>query len=80
MTVYNDINQPWGTIEDVIVPASGEPMAVVSVSKMVGHEKLVAVPLSHITTAQGRMMMAGATKEMAEQLPAFSYQTGGGAG
>ena len=78
MTVYNDINQPWGTIEDVIVPPSGEPMAVISVSKMVGHAKMVKVPLSHITMTKGHVAMPGATKEMAEKLPAFTYSAGAG--
>ena len=79
MVVYNDINRPWGVIEDVIVPPSGDPMAIVSVDKMVGHAKMVAVPLSHIAMGKGdHMMMAGATKEMAEKLPAFAYTAGAG--
>lgn len=77
MSIYNDVNQPWGTIEDVIVPPSGEPKAVVSVGKLLGHAKLVTVPLSHLTMAKNHMTMAGTTKAMAESLPAFSYGAGG---
>jgi hypothetical protein len=79
-TVYDDHNQAWGVIQDVIVPPSGEPMAVVSVSKMVGHAKLVAVPLSRMKVANGRTTMAGASKETAEKLPDYSYTSVSGAG
>jgi hypothetical protein len=73
--VVNNYNQPWGVVQDVVIPPSGEPMVVVDVSKMVGHSKMVLVPLSHMQMANGHAMMRGADAKMAESLPAFPYST-----
>lgn len=78
MTVYNDHNQPWGVIEDVLIRPGGEPMAVVNVGKMGGHDKMVLVPLGRLTVTSDHAMMRDATKEMAEKLPPFVYMAGGG--
>lgn len=72
MTVTNDQGQPWGYIEDILLGGSQGPMAVVNVDKMAGHPKMVVVPLSHLKLEAGHMMMHGATKMMAEHLPAFT--------
>ena len=80
MPVYNDINQQIGVIEDVIVRPSGEPMAVLSVGKFVGHDKMVAVPMHEVAMQSGKLVMAGGTKEMLEQMASYSYNAGGGAG
>jgi hypothetical protein len=81
VVVVNDYNQPWGVIQDVVMRPSGEAMAIVSVDKTVGHPKMVAVPMSHLTMMpDGRVMMHGANRQMAEQLPEFTYDTGIGGG
>ena len=73
--VYNDGNQRIGTLEDILVqPSGGEPRLVLSVGDFVGHGKRVAVPLGRVTLQQGRLTMAGGTKEALEKLPAFSYR------
>lgn len=75
--VYNDTNQRIGTLEDVLVrPSTGEPRLVLSVGDFVGHDKMVAVPVSRVALQDGRLMMAGGTKETLERLPAFSYRAG----
>lgn len=81
VTVVNDYNQPWGVIDDVIMRPNGAMMAVISVDMTVGHPKMVAVPMSHLTMMQnGTVMMKGANRAMADQLPTFTYDTGIGAG
>jgi hypothetical protein len=75
--VYNDGNQRIGTLEDVLVqPSTGEPRLVLSVGDCVGHDKRVAVPVSRVTLQDGRLVMAGGTKEVVERLPGFSYGAG----
>ncbi|HJS87193.1 MAG TPA: PRC-barrel domain-containing protein [Acetobacteraceae bacterium] len=72
--VYNDRNQRIGTLEDILVqPSPGEPRLVLSVGDFIGHDKKVAVPLSRVALEQGRLMMAGGTKEALEKMPTFSY-------
>ncbi len=78
--VYNDTNQQIGALDDVLVRPSGEPMAVLSVGKFVGHDKMVAVPMSHIKMQSGKLTMAGGTKEALNRMASFSYNAGGGAG
>jgi hypothetical protein len=75
--VYNDGNQRIGTLEDVLVrPSTGEPRLVLSVGDFLGHDKRVAVPVSRVALQDGRLTMAGGTKEAIEKLPAFSYRAG----
>ena len=76
-SVYNDGNQRIGTLEDVLVrPSTGEPRLVLSVGDFVGHDKKVAVPISRVALQDGRLVMAGGTKEAVERLPGFSYRAG----
>ncbi|MBV8613012.1 MAG: PRC-barrel domain-containing protein [Acetobacteraceae bacterium] len=75
--VYNDENQRIGTLEDVLVrPSMGEPRLVLSVGDFVGHDKRVAVPVSRVALQDGRLVMAGGTREALEKLPGFSYRAG----
>ncbi len=77
--VYNDGKQRIGTLEDIVVkPSAGEPRLVLFVGDFVGHDKKVALPLSRVALQQGRLTMAGGTKEALEKLPAFSYRAGSG--
>ncbi len=79
--VYNEMNERIGTLEDVLVrPSGGEFRLVLSVGDLVGHDKMVAVPMNRIVVQDGRLTMAGGTKEALEKLSAFSYQDDNGSG
>jgi sporulation protein YlmC with PRC-barrel domain len=73
--VYNETNQKIGTLQDVLIqPSSGESRLVLAVGDFVGHDKLVAVPVSRVAMQDGHLIIAGGTKEALEKLPAFSYR------
>ncbi len=74
--VYNETNQRIGTLQDILIrPSGGESRLVVAVGDVVGHDKMVAVPLSRIVLQDGRLILAGGTKDALEKLPAFSYRS-----
>jgi sporulation protein YlmC with PRC-barrel domain len=78
--VYNDQGEDIGKLEDILVKdAASEPQAVLSVGGFVGGgEKLVVVPLSHISLKAGKASMTATKAEMAA-LPKWqsSYEGGG---
>jgi len=77
--VYNDQGEKIGSIVDVLVRGTTEPTAVLSVGTYVGGgNKLVAVPLDHVTMQHQKAMMAGATRQMLASMPAFAYLSGAG--
>ena len=78
MVMDKATHQPWGMIEDVVVRPGSPPMAVVDVSQMAGHTKMVLVPLNHLQISPHEVMMANANKRMAEHLSPFMYASGSG--
>ena len=74
-TVFNESNQPVGTIDDLIVtPGERVPFAVLSVGGFLGmNTKYVVVPYSALEVRNKQMVLRGATKEYLKGLPEFDY-------
>lgn len=74
-TVINANNETVGTIDDLIVtPGDKVPFAVLSVGGFLGiGTKYVVVPYNSLEVRDGKMVLAGATKESLKALPEFKY-------
>lgn len=79
--VVNDKMEKIGTVEDVIIapkPDTGAPaatFAIIGVGGFLGmrqHE--VAVPTEQIKLQEGKLMLAGASKDALKALPKFEYR------
>lgn len=74
-SVYNDLGDTVGKIEDVIVAADGTvSFAILSVGGFLGmgsHD--VAIPVKNFRINDGRISLTGATKEALTGLPKFEY-------
>ena len=68
-TVVNEANETVGTIDDLIVtPNEKVPFAVLSVGGFLGMgTKYVVVPFSALQVQDKKMVLPGATKELAEE-------------
>jgi len=82
MAVYNDRNEKIGTIDEILLPATGgEVTAVLSVGGFLGiGEKLVKVPLSHVHFMSDKPTMPGGDKAALMAMPKYAYGFGGGGG
>jgi hypothetical protein len=73
--VYNDQNQVIGKIDDVIIaPDKAVSYAIIGAGGFLGvarHD--VAIPVSQIKLEDGKMVLAGATKQALEAQPNFEY-------
>jgi sporulation protein YlmC with PRC-barrel domain len=76
-TVYNDAGNKVGKVEDLIIsPDKDVTYVIVGAGGFVGigrHD--VAIQVSQIQTKAGKLVMAGATKDMIKGMPAFVYAT-----
>ena len=74
-TVYNDAGARVGKVEDLIIdPAKNLSYVIVGAGGFVGigrHD--VAIPVSQIQYTDGKLVMAGATKDMVKAMPRFDY-------
>ncbi len=74
-TIYNDAGQKVGKVEDLIIsPDKNVSYVIVGAGGFIGigrHD--VAIPVSRIQDQAGKLVMAGATKEMIKALPEFVY-------
>jgi sporulation protein YlmC with PRC-barrel domain len=74
-TVYNDAGNKVGKVEDLIIsPGRNVSYVIVGAGGFVGigrHD--VAVPVTQIQDRDGKLVMAGATKDMIKAMPEFSY-------
>lgn len=78
-TVYNDAGEKIGMIDDLIVRPDDRVMfGVVSVGGFLGiGDRLIAVPYQALTTSQdGKLILAGITKDDLKNAPAFRYTNG----
>jgi len=72
--VYNGQGEKIGTIQELLVKSGSEPSAVLSVGDFIGTgEKLVAVPLSHVTLESGKVTMPTATKEHLASMQVYLF-------
>jgi sporulation protein YlmC with PRC-barrel domain len=74
-TVYNEKNEKVGKIADIIIaPDKSVSYAIVGAGGFVGlgrHD--VAIPINQLTQQDGRIVLAGATKDAIKALPKFEY-------
>jgi len=74
-TVYNESGDKVGKVEDLIVsPDRNVSFLIVGAGGFIGigrHD--VAVPVSQVTSQSGRLVMAGATKDIVKAMPTFNY-------
>jgi hypothetical protein len=81
-SVYNDAGVKIGKIEDLIISADRNlTYAIVGAGGFVGigvHD--VAIPIKQLEPHDGKIGMAGATKESIKALPEFVYARDSGAG
>ena len=73
--VYNDNNERVGKIDDMIVSKEKSvSYAIVNTSTFLALEKHdIAVPVSRFKLKDGKMVLAGATKEALKSYPPFEY-------
>jgi len=73
--VYNDQQQKIGVVDDLIItPERSVSYAILGVGGFLGvgkHE--VAVPISQLKEGQGKIILAGATKDALKAMPKFEY-------
>jgi sporulation protein YlmC with PRC-barrel domain len=74
-TVYNDAGEKVGKVVDLIItPQKSVSYAIVGAGGFIGigrHD--VAIPASQLSEKGGRLVLAGATKDVVKSLPAFDY-------
>jgi PRC-barrel domain len=76
-SVYNEARDDIGAVDDIIIPRSGAPVAIISVGGFLGiGSRYVAIPLSEMQLGQNdRWTLPRATKEYLKTLPPFTYDT-----
>jgi len=74
-TIYNEAGDKVGKVDDLIIsPDKNLSYVIVGAGGFVGigrHD--VAIPVSQIKDQAGKLVMAGATKDMIKGMPEFSY-------
>jgi sporulation protein YlmC with PRC-barrel domain len=76
-SVYNDTDQKIGTVQDLIVsPDKKVSYLIIGAGGFIGiarHD--VAIPAAQIQNKNGKIVLAGATKEVVMAMPRFDYST-----
>jgi sporulation protein YlmC with PRC-barrel domain len=73
--VFNDKNEKVGTVDDIIIsPDKAVSYAIVGAGGFLGVAKHdVAIPVDQFAQADGKLVLAGATKETIKAMPPFEY-------
>jgi sporulation protein YlmC with PRC-barrel domain len=73
--VYNDQNERIGSVDDIIIaPNKSVSYAIIGAGGFLGVDRHdVAIPVSQIKQADGKFVLAGATKDALKNMPAFEY-------
>jgi PRC-barrel domain len=73
--VYNDEDEPIGTIDDLIIdPVGSVTYAIIGAGEYVGNARHdVAIHLGHLSSQNGKFVLRGATAEAIRALPEFNY-------
>lgn len=78
-TVYNEMGQPVGKVEDLIIsPDRKVSYVIIGAGGFIGvgrHD--VAIPVSQVQDQAGKLVMPGASKEIIKALPRFNYANDG---
>ena len=76
-TIYNDVGEKVGKVDDLIIsPDRDVSYVIVGAGGFIGigrHD--VAIPVNQIKNQAGKLVMAGATKDMIKAMPQFTYAT-----
>jgi sporulation protein YlmC with PRC-barrel domain len=76
-TIYNEAGEKVGKVEDLIIsPDKNLTYVIVGAGGFIGigrHD--VAIPVTQIQDKAGKLVMAGATKDMVKAMPKFTYTT-----
>ena len=74
-SVYNEKNESVGSINDIIIaPDKSVSYAIVGAGGFLGLAKHdVAIPVYQFKLVDGKLVLAGATKEALKALPRFEY-------
>jgi sporulation protein YlmC with PRC-barrel domain len=73
--VYNDKNEKIGVVDDLIItPDKSVSYAIIGAGGFLGMGKHdVAIPVSQFKEDKGKIVLAGATKDVLKALPKFEY-------
>ena len=70
--VYNDKHERVGEVEDVIVaPDKAISYAIIGAGGFLGID--VAIPVNQFKLGEGKLVLAGATKDTLKAMPEFEY-------
>ena len=74
-TVYNDKTEKVGKVDDIIVaPDKAVSYAIIGAGGFVGVGKHdVAIPVSQFKADDGKLILAGASKDALKAMPEFEY-------
>jgi sporulation protein YlmC with PRC-barrel domain len=74
-TVYNDKDEKVGRVDDVIIaPNKAISYAIVGAGGFLNVGKHdVAIPVNQFKVADGKLLLAGASKDALKAMPAFEY-------
>ena len=74
-TIYNDKNEKVGKVDDIIVaPDKAISYAIVGAGGFLGVGKHdVAIPVNQFKAEDGRLVLAGASKDVLKAMPEFEY-------
>jgi sporulation protein YlmC with PRC-barrel domain len=76
-SVYNDAGDKVGTVQDLIIsPDRNVSYLIIGAGGFIGigrHD--VAIPVGQIQDKAGKLVMAGATKDIVKAMPRFDYAT-----
>jgi sporulation protein YlmC with PRC-barrel domain len=74
-TVYNDKDEKVGKVDDIIVaPDKAISYAIVGAGGFLNVGKHdVAIPVSQFKAADGKLILAGASRDALKAMPAFEY-------
>jgi len=74
-TVYNDKDESVGKVEDIIIaPDKAVSYAIVGAGGFLGLGKHdVAIPVNQFKVRDGKLVLAGATKDTLKAMPEFEY-------
>jgi sporulation protein YlmC with PRC-barrel domain len=73
--VYNDKQEKVGVVEDVIIsPNKSVSYGIVGAGGFLGFDRRdVAIPVNQFKLTDGKLVLAGATKEALREMPPFEY-------
>ncbi|MCC8392916.1 PRC-barrel domain-containing protein [Paraburkholderia sp. MMS20-SJTR3] len=74
-TIYNDSGEKVGVLHDIIIaPDNAVSFAIVAAHQFLGvSQHDVAIPMSQLDYVNGKLVWAGATRDVVKAIPAFQY-------